>query len=214
MLRCGRASTRREYEQLRDESAVRALVGRCLDELGQVDVLVAAAGLDIRESKTPKDSYLSRTTLEQWQRVIDVNLTGTFLCVREVLPHMIERTSGSIVAFSSSAVRSPMPGLGAYVSSKFGVEGLVQVLALEVGENGIRVNAMHPGGMTDTGLFPEWVTDEMRSKMHRPDVVRALAAYLASDESQGVTGSTLVARDWNGERGIVLCSCELCAAPQ
>ena len=59
---------------VRDESAVRALVGRCLDELGQVDVLVAAAGLDIRESKTPKDSYLSRTTLEQWQRVIDVNL--------------------------------------------------------------------------------------------------------------------------------------------
>ena len=102
---------------------------------------------------------------------------------------MIERTSGSIVAFSSSAVRSPMPGLGAYVSSKFGVEGLVQVLALEVGENSIRVNAMHPGGMTDTGLFPEWVTDEMRSKMHRPGVVRALAAYLASDESQGVTGA-------------------------
>jgi 3-oxoacyl-[acyl-carrier protein] reductase len=177
-------------------------------------VLVAAAGLDIRESKTQKDAYLSRTTLEQWQRVIDVNLTGTFLCVREVLPHMIERGSGSIVAFSSSTVRSPVPGVGAYVSSKFGVEGLVQVLALEVGENGIRVNAMHPGGMTDTGLFPEWVTDEMRSKMHRPGVVRALAAYLASDESRGVTGSTLVARDWNRERGIVLCSCKLCAAPQ
>ena len=104
-----------------------------------------------------------------------------------------------------------MPGLGPYIASKFGVEGLTKVLALECAEHGVRANAMQPGGPTDTGLFPPWVTAAQRAEMHRPAIVRALAAYLASDESRVVSGESLLAIDWNRERGIELCFCPACS---
>src|SRR5207244_1459877 len=110
--------------------------------LGGVDVLVAAAGLDVRESGMREQRHLRHVTLAQWNTVLGVNLTGTFLCAREVLPHMIERRSGSIITFSSGTVGRPLPGLAAYVSSKAGIEALTMVLALEVSDYGIRVNAL------------------------------------------------------------------------
>ena len=140
-----------------------------------------------------------------------MNLTGTFLCAREVLPHMIERGSGSIVTFSSGTVGTPLPGLAAYVSSKAGIEALTKVLALEVGEYGIRVNALQPGGPTDTPFFSPWATAEERARMHEPGVIRGVALYLASDESRGVTGQSLVATEWNRARGLRLCSCPACS---
>jgi 3-oxoacyl-[acyl-carrier protein] reductase len=195
---------------VRDAGAVRALVAHCLEAFGRVDVLVAAAGLDVREARSPEERHVRVLALEQWRRVIDVNLTGTFLCAREVLPPMIERGGGSIVTFSSGTVRFPLPGIGPYVSSKFGIEGLTKVLALEVVEHGLRVNAIQPGGTTDTDFFPAFVDEKQRARMHRPAVVRALAAYLAHDESRYVTGRSLVATEWNKERGIVLCPCAIC----
>ena len=195
---------------VRSETDVRALVEQCLSEFGGLDILVAAAGLDVRESQTREDRYARYLSLEQWSRVIEVNLTGTFLCAREVLPHMIERGSGSIVTFSSGTVRFPIPGVAAYVSSKFGIEGFTKVLAQEVAEHGIRVNAIQPGGTTDTDFFPVWVDDEQRAGMHRPSVIRALAVYVASDESHFVTGRSLVATEWNKERDIMLCPCSIC----
>jgi 3-oxoacyl-[acyl-carrier protein] reductase len=195
---------------VRDEAAVGELVARAVDEFGHVDVLVAAAGIDVTDAATPADTQLARVQPEQWRRVLDVNLTGTWLAARAVVPHMVEHGSGSIVTFSTSTVRNPLPGLGPYIASKFAVEGLTKVLALETVDRGLRVNAMQPGGPTDTGLFPPWVTDEQRAGFHRPGVVRALAAYLASDESRYVTGRSLVASDWNKERGIALCSCAAC----
>lgn len=195
-----------------EEEAVRTLVARTLRELGRVDVLVAAAGIDIRESRTPTDAFVERTTLEQWQRVLSVNLTGTFLCIREVLRPMLEQGSGSIVGFTSSTVGRAIPGVGAYVATKAGLEGLTHVLALELAGRGVRANTMHPGGPTDTGLFPAWVTDELRAGMHRPRVVRAVAGWLACDESRDVTGQALAAAEFNRERGIDLCPCATCAA--
>jgi len=198
---------------VRSEADVRALVERCVSEFGGIDVLVAAAGLDVRESKSPEDRYLRMLTLEQWNRVIETNLTGTFLSVREALAPMIAAGSGSIVTFSSGTVRFPNPGLAAYVSSKFGIEGLTKVLAQEVLEHGVRVNAIQPGGTTDTDFFPVWIGEEERAAMHRPSVIRALAAFLASDDSRFVTGRSLVATEWNKERGIVLCPCSICTTP-
>ena len=195
-----------------DEEAVRALVARTLRELGRLDVLVAAAGIDIRESRSPTDAFVERTTLEQWERVLSVNLTGAFLCIREALRPMLEQGSGSIVGFTSSTVGRAIPGVGAYVATKAGLEGLLRVLAVELRDRGVRANTMHPGGPTDTGLFPVWVGDEMRAGMHRPPIVRALAAWLASDESREVSGEALAAADFNRERGFELCSCAACAA--
>jgi NAD(P)-dependent dehydrogenase (short-subunit alcohol dehydrogenase family) len=197
---------------VRSEADVRALVARTVEAYGTVDVLVAAAGLDVRESPTRGDRHLRYVTLEQWNTVLGVNLTGTLLCLREVLPPMIEHRSGSIVTFTSGTVRFPAAGLAAYVSSKAAIEGLTRVLALEVAEHGIRVNTLQPGGRTDTPFFGSSVTAEERTRMHRPSVIRACAAYLASDESSEVTGQSLVATDWNRERGLRLCACPACSA--
>jgi len=197
---------------VRDEAQVRALVARTLAELRRVDVLVAAAGLDVRESPRREDRHLRHVTLDGWRTVIDVNLTGTFLCIREVLPHMIERRAGSIITFTSGTVRDPRPGLAAYVASKAAIEGLTRVLALEVAEHGIRVNTLEPGGPTNTPFFGDSMTPEERARMHDPSIVRACAAYLAGDESKGVTGRPFVASQWNREHGVRGCSCAACAA--
>ena len=200
---------------VRSEADVRNLVERCIIEFGALDIFVAAAGLDIRETQSREDRYVERLLPDQWRTVIETNLTGTFLCVRAAARPMIEAGSGSIVTFSSGTVRFPRPGLSAYVSSKFAIEGLTQVVAQEVARHGVRVNAIQPGGLTDTGFFPAWTSEEERAAMHRPSVIRGLAVYVASDESLGVTGQSLVATDWNRERGLALCPCPACttAAP-
>ena len=133
------------------------------------------------------------------------------LCIREALPQMIERGAGSIITFTSGTVREPLPGLAGYVSSKSAIEGLMRVVALEVAEHGIRVNALQPGGPTNTPFFGDTLTPEERSRMHEPSVIRACAAYLGSDESQGVTGQSFVATDWNRQQGLRLCSCPTCS---
>ena len=197
---------------VRSEADVHSLVGRCVSEFGALDVLVAAAGLDVRESEAREDRYAVNLPLAHWSKVIETNLTGTFLSVREALRHMIPAGSGSIVTFSSGTVRFPRPGLAAYASTKFAIEGLTKVVAQEAREHGVRVNAIQPGGMTDTGFFPEWTTEAERAAMHEPAVIRALAVFVASDESGAVTGESLVATDWNREHGIVLCHCASCTA--
>jgi len=196
---------------VRDEHALEALVAHCSGELGAIDIAVAAAGIDVREATRREDRHVRHVTLEQWQRVIDVNLTGTFLTIRAVLPRMIERGAGSVITFTSGTVASPLPGLGAYVSSKCGIEGLTRVVALEVADAGVRVNSLQPGGRTNTPFFPDWTGDDERAVMHEPRVIRAAATFLASDESRDVTGASLVATEWNRERGLRLCSCPACA---
>jgi NAD(P)-dependent dehydrogenase (short-subunit alcohol dehydrogenase family) len=197
---------------VRSEDAVAALVERALGELGAVDVLVAAAGLDVRRSPRREDRHLRHVALEDWQTVIDVNLTGTFLCIRAVLPHMLERGSGSILTLTSGTVRAPWKGLAAYASSKAAIEKLTQVVALETAEAGVRANAIQPGGLTRTAFFGESMSDDELARAHDPAVIRGLAAYLAGDGSAGVTGQSLVATEFNRERGLRLCSCPACAA--
>jgi NAD(P)-dependent dehydrogenase (short-subunit alcohol dehydrogenase family) len=196
----------------RDEEGVAALVDRTAQELGEADVLVAAAGLDVRRSARREDRYVANAALADWETVIAVNLTGTFLCVREAVRRMVPRGSGSIVTFTSGTVRRPLPGIGAYVASKVGIEGLTRVLALELEDTGVRANVLQPGGPTNTAFFPSFVEAEQRAQMHAPSIVRACAVHLASDESAGVSGQELVAAEWNRERGLVLCPCPACSA--
>lgn len=196
---------------VREEPAVLSLYERCAAELGEPDVLVAAAGLDLRNTPSRDDRHVERATLADWQTVIGVNLTGTFLCVREAARRMVPRGSGSIVTFTSGTVRNPGRGLAAYVASKAGIEGLTRVLALELEGTGVRANLLQPGGMTDTAFFPAFVGSEERKRMHTPAVIRGCAVWLASDESAAVSGQELVATDWNRERGLRLCPCAACA---
>jgi NAD(P)-dependent dehydrogenase (short-subunit alcohol dehydrogenase family) len=137
-------------------------------------------------------------TAEGWQRMLAINLTGTFDCCQAVLPDMIAEGWGRIVNISSSSVHSGAPGLAGYVAAKSGVVGLTKVLALEFGSNGITVNTVPPGFIdtpmlrrtVDTGLFD--VDAQVRAtpvgRIGTPEDVAATCAFLVSDEAGYITG--------------------------
>jgi len=195
---------------VRSETEMQALIAHAVEAYGGLDVFVAAAAVDIVDVPGPEGRYFRRLSLEQWTSVIETNVTGVFVAFRAAIEPMIERGGGSLMSFSSGTVRFPPPGLSAYVSSKFALEGLTKVLAQELAADGIRVNTIQPGGVTDTAFLPDWVRESPPGPMHQPSVIRALAAYLASDESRLITGRSLVACEFNKERGLELCPCARC----
>ncbi|CAB4688911.1 unannotated protein [freshwater metagenome] len=196
---------------VRNQAELEGLVAAAVGSYGRLDVFVAAAGIDVRRSPVREDRYLGRLEPEDWDTVIATNLTGTFLSARAALPSLAE-THGSFIAFTSGTVRHPAPGLGAYVASKAGIEGMVSVLALEATGDRVRVNLLQPGGVTDTGFFGPEVPTERRAAMHRPSVIGPCAVFLASDASVEVTGASFDAAAWNGEQGIDPCGCPGCAS--
>jgi NAD(P)-dependent dehydrogenase (short-subunit alcohol dehydrogenase family) len=176
-----------EPPQVRD--AVEAAVGR----FGRLDVVVNSAGILLFENA-------HETTLDQWNRILAVNLTGTFLCSMAALPHLLDG-GGSIVNISSSAAVKGAPWAAAYAASKGGVLSLTRSLAVEYGRQGLRVNALCPSNVAtpirDEFRFPE---DVDQSLLHRllpfheegyPADVAAAVAFLASDDGRHVNGAEL-----------------------
>ena len=177
-----------------DEASVAATVDAAVSALGAPDVVCNVAGLG-------KLQHTLDTTLADWQRMINVNLTGTFLMCRATLPHILE-TGGNIVNVASTSGMRGQPFSAAYCASKGGVILLSQSLAIEYRERGIRINVVSPGGM-DTPLLnefglPEGVTTRQIARMMTPmgfadarDVANAVA-FVASDEARFMTGSVTV----------------------
>ncbi|MQA06377.1 MAG: SDR family oxidoreductase [Streptosporangiales bacterium] len=171
----------------RVEQVVADVVGVC----GRIDVLVNNAGWS-------KIEPVAEMSAETWQRCLDVDLSGTFHCMRQVLPHMIERGSGSIVNISSIAAWETSEEHGAaYSAAKAGVLALTRVAAAENGRHGVRVNAVAPGLIYNEFLrkiYPDsFFTGyaENRSRVGRvgtPDDVAALVSFLAGQDSGYVTG--------------------------
>ena len=170
-------------------------------EFGTIDVLVANAGLQ-------RDARLTEMTLAQWQKVIDVNLTGQFLCAREaakefrrrgVVPE-VSRSAGKIICMSSVHQLIPWSGHVNYASSKGGVQMMMQTLAQELAPEKIRVNAVAPGAIRTPINRAAWETPEAREDLLRlipydrigdpEDIARAVVA-LASDLMDYVVGTTL-----------------------
>jgi 3alpha(or 20beta)-hydroxysteroid dehydrogenase len=172
-----------------------ATVAWTLEAHGHVDVLVNNAGVFLA-------APLAETTLADFQRVLDVNVTGVFLGMRTVAPAMSERGSGSIVNLSSLAGLTGGPYLTAYSASKWAVRGMTKVVAKELARSRVRVNSLHPGQIdTDMNTRQRERTPELIDKLIRgiplgrigePLEVADAAVYLASDESRYVTGSELV----------------------
>jgi NAD(P)-dependent dehydrogenase (short-subunit alcohol dehydrogenase family) len=199
---------------VRDMASVESMVQRVINECGPVDVLVNNAGIGPGAlAPTSNRRLVSELTVEQWEQMLNVNLIGTIRCTTAVLPSMIERGSGSIICLSSGTVRSPLAGMGPYTTSKSAIEMFVKVAALDLADQGIRVNCIQPGGGVDTALVPPDFPTEMRSQLHHPSVMRKCASWLASDDSHMVTGRSFAAMEWNKERGLVECPCENCRAP-
>jgi NAD(P)-dependent dehydrogenase (short-subunit alcohol dehydrogenase family) len=132
----------------------------------------------------------------QWEDVIRVNLHGVFLLSQQVVKRMIARRHGSIINVSSAVGRVGRARWGAYAVSKFGLEGLTQVLADEVKEFGIRVNSVNPGP-TRTEMRAEAYPEEDPLTLPTPEQITPIFVHLASAQSENVTGQMLEAQDWS-----------------
>ncbi len=170
-------------------SDAKRLVREACRRYGTVHILVNNASL-----LGPREPILSYP-LSSWEEVIRVNLTAQFLVTREALGVMIPQRDGSIINISSGVGRTGKARWGAYAVSKFGLEGLTQVLADEVKEHHIRVNAVNPGG-TRTEMRALAYPEEDPLTLPAPDDVVGIFLYLASPDSEGVTGKSFDAREW------------------
>jgi SDR family mycofactocin-dependent oxidoreductase len=134
---------------IRDDAAVRQLVSDGVEQFGRLDILIANAGV-------LSWGRIWELSDEQWNTVIDVNLTGTFHTLRAAIPAMIEAgNGGAIVVVSSSAGLKATPGNGHYSASKHGLTGLTNSLAIELSEFGIRVNSIHPYSVETPMIEPD-----------------------------------------------------------
>ena len=193
-------SVAREIRRLRGEVlAVKAdvsqerdvdrLVAMAFKTFGRIDVLINNASL-----LSPR-VLIEQVKVTDWDRVIAVNLRGPFLCLRAVLPHMRTQRNGSIMNVSSGAGKRAAPTWGPYAVSKWGVEGFTALVAEETRSEGIRVNAVNPGG-TRTAMRAAAYPEEDPMRLPQPEEVTGLFVYLASDASRDVTGKSLEAPEW------------------
>jgi NAD(P)-dependent dehydrogenase (short-subunit alcohol dehydrogenase family) len=166
---------------------VERLVGAAVERFGRIDVLVNNAGL--LGPRVPIADYPET----EWRRVIDANLTGPFLVTKAAIARMPE--GGSIVNVVSGVSIEGRAEWGAYSVSKFGVEGLTQILAAELEERGIRVNAVDPGGMRTEMRAAAYPEEDPTTRI-TPEENTAVFVYLASDESKDVTGERFKAQEF------------------
>lgn len=181
-----------------DEQSVRQGTDRALATLGGLDVLVNAAGI-LRAAHTHECS------LELWNQVIGVNLTGTFLTTRAALPALLAAGGGVVVNFSSTAASFAHPYMAAYSATKGGIEAFTHTIALEYSKQGLRAVALAPGGvltgMTKAGLesLPGDVDWPLFTKLQpaigdgvgRPEAVAGVVAMVASEDGQWITGTEI-----------------------
>ncbi|MCH9699958.1 MAG: glucose 1-dehydrogenase [Actinomycetia bacterium] len=164
-----------------------AAVATAVAEFGGVDVLVNNAG--ILNIGTVEDFELS-----EWQRILDINLTGVFLGIKGVVPVMKKAGRGSIINISSIEGMAGTVASHGYTATKFAVRGLTKSTAVELGQFGIRVNSIHPG-LVKTPMA-DWVPEDLfqsaLGRIAQPKEISNLVVYLASDESSFSTGSEFV----------------------
>ena len=172
-----------------DAAHAKAIVQEAVEEFGKLDVLVNNASL--LGPRVPIAEY----PVSAWEDVLRVNLTGSFLMIKEALKIMMPQRSGSIINVSSGVGRIGKARWGAYAPSKFGLEGLTQVLADELREVGIRVNAVNPGP-TRTDMRALAYPEEDPLTLLTPEDIVPLFVYMASDDSSAVTGQSLDAQNW------------------
>jgi 3-oxoacyl-[acyl-carrier protein] reductase len=174
-----------------DGDAVDAAVKQAVSEFGKIDILVNNAGIN-------DDGLLIRMKLEQWRRVLDVNLTGAFHCTKAVVRPMLKNDAGRVINISSVIGQMGNAGQANYAASKAGLIGFTKSIAKELGSRGITVNAIAPGFIT-TDMTSE-MSEEARAQLlqniplgalgEAEDVAEA-ALFLASDAARYITGQVL-----------------------
>ncbi len=175
-------------------SAIPGFVNDVLKKFGQIDILVNNAGINQKKEFT-------EVTDEEFQNVITTNLTAVFVMSREVVKHMLERKTGSIINISSMAAQYGLPKVIAYSASKTAIDGMTRAMAVELSPNGIRVNAIAPGFIYSEMTAKALNSDpERKAKvfgrtpmgiMGQPEDIGEAAYFLASDAAKFITGVVL-----------------------
>ncbi len=182
---------------------IKRMVVLTLEFGGKLDILVNNAAIESMGSVTELDP-------EEWQRALDINLTGPFLLMKEVIPHMIKNSGGSIINISSLGGIRCLPGMPAYCTTKAALIMLTKQVALEYGPQSVRCNVVCPGGtMTEmnkklvipiseklgidiAGGYKYFTRSVPLRRAAKPDEIASLCSFLASDDSSFMTGSELV----------------------
>jgi SDR family mycofactocin-dependent oxidoreductase len=184
---------------IRDQAWLDEVVSQCVSKFGRLDIVVANAGINGGGRSWDISD-------EEWEAVVSVNLTGTWRTIKAAVPSMIEaRNGGSIIIVNSNAGLAAAPYLSHYASAKHGTTGLMKTLAVELGRHWIRVNSVHPCGvstpMTQTTKLQEALLDHPEASSYyvnalpvrtiEPVDVSNAVLWLASDEARFVTGVAL-----------------------
>ena len=178
-----------------NQEDIEDVIEKSIDRNGLIDILINNAALF---SSLTACTALDIST-EEWRRVMDVNITGQFICAKSVLPHMIKQNWGRIINISSGTVTMGLTNLLHYVTSKAAVIGFTRSLAREVGEHNVTVNVILPGS-TETEIERTTTTPELRRKIidmqcikrvETPEDLANFALFLASDDSGFITGQSI-----------------------
>jgi NAD(P)-dependent dehydrogenase (short-subunit alcohol dehydrogenase family) len=174
------------------------VVNTTLDKFGQVDILVNVAGGSVGKFIRDRLSHFYESSKKEWDKIIDVNLTGPRNCTRAVINHMIGRKYGKIINFSSTVGMLGSLDSTDYAAAKAGIIGFTRCLALEVSCYGINVNCIAPGIVATQRILsePKEVTDRVTAaikfaRMATPEEIGNVVLFLASDESSYITGENI-----------------------
>lgn len=181
-----------------DEESIIRMVDETIREFGKIDVLVNNAGITIFKP-------IEEASIEDWNKVINIDLRGSFLCSKYVVPHMKKNRKGSIIHISSNHAIATLPNSEMYAAAKGGLNAMTRSMALSLGEWGIRVNAICPG-FTDTPHYQAWLDSypnrsgaaEEVVRLHpvgricKPEDIGKLVVYLAGEDSAMMTGEQIV----------------------
>jgi NAD(P)-dependent dehydrogenase (short-subunit alcohol dehydrogenase family) len=194
-LRTGGGQAMAAQVDVADRAAIDDAMNKVRTELGPIEILVTSAGID-------EFAEFTEITVEAWDRMLAVNLSGTFHCIQSAVPDMLAAQWGRIVTISSSSAQSGAKRMAHYVASKGGVIGLTKALAVEYAPSGITVNTIPPG-FIDTpmarraearGDLPSIDAVAARTPVRRagtPDDIAAACAFLCSDDAGYITGQSL-----------------------
>jgi NAD(P)-dependent dehydrogenase (short-subunit alcohol dehydrogenase family) len=178
-----------------DEEQIKTMVQESVERFGRLDYACNNAGIE------GEQAFTAECTPENWNRVIDINLRGTWLCMKYEIAEMLKNNEGAIVNISSIAGLVGFTGIPAYVSSKHGINGFTKTAALEYADKGIRVNSVCPGAI-QTPMIDRFVRTESEERKNlviahpmgrfgRPEEVAEAVVWLCSEKASFITGQTL-----------------------
>ncbi|MBU0477193.1 SDR family oxidoreductase [bacterium] len=180
------------YADVSDEEQSMKITQHIIEKMGKIDILITCAG-------TTTVAPIESMKMDEWKRIIDINLNGTFYYIKNVIPHMIEKEKGRIIMIGSAAIVAGGGGGAHYASSKAALEGLNRALTKELASKGIRTNLIHPS-LVDTDLFRSRYPDEEERKekaktvptgrLAKPEDIAYLTAFLASDMADYICGQS------------------------